>query len=342
MASGQKDGLGFTITNEKSGDIYHRGFNSPRSLKAIGKKTFKKKVKHKKTVMSNSVDLKEEGNSMLLMHSRTATNGISIQATHPFDLSDSVRRYFIHNGVVDIPATHEYPCATDNDSEWLGHEIKNKGIKGYESFSGYAATVTLEGPLMHVFKDDYASLHISWSDKLDTYIITTTLEDCEQIGNVLSDDFTTPEMLKDNYLFSLSQKGEITNEHDIDRSSAWYSSSATTLADTAFAYQDTDKYFSRKRDGLSHLSDEELERYMVNEEEDNYRSTCNGGYKPDPRDKYKYAFELDFSILELEDLCFEKHGVDYHGLTYEEKQEFCENITAQDMCEVATKRGVKL
>lgn len=112
-----------------------------------------------------------------IFHGRSATNVISLQDTHPMQLEGWS---LIHNGVVDDLGP-KYKKSTENDSEDVLRRLLDgttklnpmedieKYLQGYYAF----AAIDPEG-LLHICRDDNATLFIAKSAKLDTYIIGTT------------------------------------------------------------------------------------------------------------------------------------------------------------------------
>lgn len=267
MERGQADGIGFAITNDNE-NIFHRGDDSSLSIKAIGKKELKSKIPTMINVNSNSYKLSERENKMFLLHSRTSTNEISIDSTHPFNIDENY--FFAHNGVIEIPILHDYETITSNDSEFLAHDFLKRGKKSLNEFLGYAAIISIKNEKMHIFRDDKATLYVAYSEKLDTYIFTTKLSDCIEIGDILSSDFTFPELIESNTYLVIDQKNNIEVEsikrkkikHNIDRK----------LMKKSIGYDDDDDYaFSKFSDDYDYKNynddyDDEAEKYLLGDD----------------------------------------------------------------------------
>jgi len=186
MISGQSDGLGIALKTS-SGIWQHRGHDSLSALSAIGK------IDHVKMfgdiTIENSGAIPEKVKAMII-HSRTSTNQICIDSCHPFKLSDDFT--LAHNGIISVPK-NSYDLITTNDSEYLAHDYFTRGAENsLEDIKGYAATLCFNKKTLEVFKDDRAELHVCYSARLDTYLISTKFSDCVKIGELLSNDFCIP------------------------------------------------------------------------------------------------------------------------------------------------------
>jgi len=130
----------------------------------------------------------------LIMHGRISTNSVSLAATHPFELNGYK---LIHNGVIELKdgdSLHKYKRVTSNDSEWLINMLVESLERGetfnYErdvmsKITGYAAIAMID-PMgrLTVARDDRARMNVGWSDKLNTFIFATSIEDLKGLSKV--------------------------------------------------------------------------------------------------------------------------------------------------------------
>jgi hypothetical protein len=92
----------------------------------------------------------------------------------------------IHNGVVNNHG-EKYQKNTSNDSEDVLFKII-QGIDAVEAdLSGYYAFAAIDTDgLLHIARDEYATLFIAWSAKFDTFVIGTTEELVYEFGKQLN------------------------------------------------------------------------------------------------------------------------------------------------------------
>lgn len=118
----------------------------------------------------------------LLVHSRTSTNLVSLNATHPFIEAGQA---FIHNGVVsNVGEAVSYPSG--NDSEMLFQHYLKGGIQRVsESVSGYYACGILDANRKQtvVIKDSTANLYCIYVKKLESFAFGTTAEILGKVAN---------------------------------------------------------------------------------------------------------------------------------------------------------------
>lgn len=120
--------------------------------------------------------------TMLIAHSRTSTNDISLDHVHPF-ISEDKQNAFIHNGVIKSPDAECFidtdDLKTNNDSELLSELYWTLGTDVTQVVTGYMATMNLGYDIdgngqIEIIRDDTAELYSFYCGALETYIIGTT------------------------------------------------------------------------------------------------------------------------------------------------------------------------
>ncbi len=130
-----------------------------------------------------------------IFHGRTSTNSKGIKNCHPMIRSNN---YLIHNGVVTDHGA-DYEKFTDNDSEDVLYRFL-EGIPSVEkNLSGYYAFANIDDlGLLHIVRDSQATLHMGWSEKLDSYIIATTPEVLKKAAKILGTKVEVIDAIKDD------------------------------------------------------------------------------------------------------------------------------------------------
>jgi hypothetical protein len=119
----------------------------------------------------------------LAIHSRTSTNYIGVDYSHPFKVGDN--NFFAHNGVVDI-LENNYVLETKNDSEFLANYYFEKGRESLSNISGYFAYIALNSKIWTIGRDEMAELYCGKIVENDSYIFSTKKEDILEITKILS------------------------------------------------------------------------------------------------------------------------------------------------------------
>lgn len=144
--------------------------------------------------------LQSKKTKSLIAHGRMSTNSIRLENTHPFTTQTLA---MVHNGVVDdasdLIADHE--LKTNCDSELILRHWEKGGLKQVESWiTGYYAFAVLDRStgLLHVVRDSRATLYISYSRTIDSYIIATTREIVINLAKEMQWNIEEPELISDN------------------------------------------------------------------------------------------------------------------------------------------------
>ena len=137
----------------------------------------------------------------VIVHGRTSTNEISIEATHPIIHNEN---YFSHNGVISSKDKFT-DLKTRNDSElllrsFLKHstdlEKFNSAITGYAAF--FNASLVNNSAKISFYKDSTAYMYLSESEYFDCFATSsyhaldlTKIEPLEVLNNIFIDDILT-------------------------------------------------------------------------------------------------------------------------------------------------------
>lgn len=117
----------------------------------------------------------------IMLHTRMATCGISIENTHPFVLGDTA---MIHNGIINNVSELKQLQSTC-DSECILNEYIDLNVQEYPDtindvaakLKGYYAVGVLSQvdnvPYLDIFKCDRANLVVGYVKELDTYVFCT-------------------------------------------------------------------------------------------------------------------------------------------------------------------------
>lgn len=185
-----------------------------------------------------------------MFHGRVSTNDHNMLNTHPIEREGY---YIIHNGVV----THHgetYLMNTTNDTEHVLFNFIQGGIDNVaKNLTGYYATGIIDpNGQLHVMRDAIASLHVAWSDTLNSPIFATTSDIIKQVGKYLNESLDIHAVTENSYMV-FNRSGELT-EHSKFKSRGYDSYSASlsskslgkslTWSDTAsYSWRDDDTYF---------------------------------------------------------------------------------------------------
>lgn len=155
----------------------------------------------------------------VIAHGRTSTNVKGYpEYSHPF--YNSVKgEAFIHNGVVDVPAVHDYlgQLETPNDSEFLAMSYWDKGVKALQDIFGYFAFFNLKKDgVIEVIKDDAAYLYGSYCTTLQGYIFATTSFMIESYARKFSLEISTPLPVSNN-MHAVIQKDKMISLKEFKR-----------------------------------------------------------------------------------------------------------------------------
>ena len=128
----------------------------------------------------NSFGTAENISGGIIFHGRISTNHKSLINTHPIRKNGWS---LVHNGVVGNKGP-EYKKTTTNDSEDLVHYLSSEGIESIEKYlTGYYAFAAIDKDgVMHICRDNNATLFVAWSKKLESYVFGTTIELMEDIA----------------------------------------------------------------------------------------------------------------------------------------------------------------
>lgn len=177
-----KDGFGYAF-NTVDGQIWGERTTEPNKFEPLGKvinsKTNQLPIVRK--TMNQFGPIGHDDNASFIAHGRFSTNTVNLDNTHPF-MNDSIA--LIHNGVVYDPLKAVQDLKTDCDSEILLKLWEQNGINSIEKYaSGYYAIALLDklGQL-HIVRDDRASLYMTYSPTVDSYLIATTTDILKEIA----------------------------------------------------------------------------------------------------------------------------------------------------------------
>lgn len=189
-----RDGFGFAVSHEDKSVFQYRttetkalsGIDSNRAFLLQGTTPLTLKVgrQRRETQVSG------------IFHGRMSTNSVSVDNTHPFALSSGGA--LIHNGVVYDDGYLD-DLKTDCDTEILAVYWNIGGVNEIQTnVSGYAAMAILDQGQLHVIRDDRATLFMAWSQRLETFIIATTIDILKSIGSILNAELTDINRVNDN------------------------------------------------------------------------------------------------------------------------------------------------
>lgn len=167
------DGFGW-LAQGKNGNFGERTTLTNKFRTRLGKPRLFNKLKSLPFIELTYEFIGQESNinGGIMLHGRTSTNNVTLENTHPITKNGwSV----IHNGVVSNTG-ETYTQATTNDTEHIAHYLSINGIKGVEdNLSGYYAVGAFNNDNeMHIIKDSIASLVMTYSSTIDSYIYATT------------------------------------------------------------------------------------------------------------------------------------------------------------------------
>lgn len=191
LLSDQPDGFGAVM----------QGVNGVYGVKSLYPRRFSKglkKLKFTKSVADSYFGKESPTYGPALFHGRISTNKINITNTHPM-IRDGY--HLIHNGVVQNEG-EDYAKDTTNDSEDILYHFINGGIdKVSQNISGYYACAVINPDnTLSIWRDDIASLHCAWSDKLESYIFATTITLITEIGKLVGEELLTDPVNDNVYL----------------------------------------------------------------------------------------------------------------------------------------------
>jgi predicted glutamine amidotransferase len=173
VCEANRDGFGYSISYKSN--LFSEKFIKPEDFVGLNKTLLHDKMMLPVFDNSHSLSHGSHGDRPLAItaHGRTSTNWKGdVEYSHPFVKGDNA---FIHNGVVDVPRSHQFDLMTDNDSEYLANVYWKQGINGLSKISGYFAFMNLKlNGKLEVVRDNTASLYAAYVPDLDTYVFATT------------------------------------------------------------------------------------------------------------------------------------------------------------------------
>ena len=205
-ATSDKHGFGYSVLTEQ-GDIWGEKTIEPMTfepLSGIGSNKLDSLPFVSRSVQSFGRLLQGKAKA-LTAHGRFSTNSVSIENTHPF-VSKGIS--MIHNGVVHDAAVNKLTgLKTDNDTEIVFEYWKRNGIDAVsENVSGYYALAILESSgNMTIVRDDRASLYISYSPTIDSFIIATTIDIIDGLCKTMKWRKESPRKIFDNQVITFDR-----------------------------------------------------------------------------------------------------------------------------------------
>lgn len=194
IGESERDGLGLVAKREDGSEfilkttVYGQDFLQSKHVPFL-----------KGGVIRNDVTF--ENITSLVLHGRTSTNVMGVQAAHPIEKHDIM---LCHNGVVEYSGP-EYNSLTGNDTEHLVESLHLEGIAGVTKYtSGYyaAAYYRKNDPHLYLFKDNIAPLCAAYIPLYETYIFCSrhdVLRDIlEAFGLYEGEDFSIHDV-EDNF-----------------------------------------------------------------------------------------------------------------------------------------------
>ena len=196
-AANDRDGFGYSISGK--GHLFTEKTVNPFDLvpgtNQSRSKTNRLPIVYQNTVQSGLMPKKPQ---YLIAHGRMSTNTVSLDNTHPF-VSDDNQISLIHNGVVNDEGNIK--VRTDCDSEIMLRYFEAGGIPAIEqNVTGYYALAIIDQTtgILHIVRDDRATLYIAWSDTVQSYLIATTKEIILRIAKGQGWVIEAPELIVSN------------------------------------------------------------------------------------------------------------------------------------------------
>jgi glutamine amidotransferase-like protein len=205
-----------------------------------------------------------------MFHGRISTNEPGLLNTHPISRDGW---HMIHNGVVTNHGA-SYVKTTSNDSEDVLYHLMTGGIAGVSAnLTGYYAAGAIDSDgLLHVFRDEIASLYYGYSDKLKSPVFATTMELLTKVGKIIGEKLSGVEVKENIYL--VFDHGRLVHEQSFE--SRGYSEIEGRLASRSLgrelngfsAYgdlteQDSDNYLDAVSDSWLEEVETMNERYII-------------------------------------------------------------------------------
>ena len=173
VCEANRDGFGYSVSYKNN--LFSEKFIKPDDFVGLNKTLTHEKMMLPIFDNSSSLSHGEHGDKPLaiIAHGRTSTNWKGdVEYSHPFVKEDNA---FIHNGVVDVPRTHQFDLMTENDSEYLANVFWKHGHSGLSKIQGYFAFMNLKlNGKIEIVRDDTASLHAAYIPEIDSYVFATT------------------------------------------------------------------------------------------------------------------------------------------------------------------------
>lgn len=185
-------------------------------------------------------------NGPAMFHGRTSTNVKGLKNCHPMQRDGW---NLIHNGVVTDYGP-KYDKTTSNDSEDVlkrlidGIDHVEQHLGGYYAF----AAISPDG-MLHICRDNLASLFVAWSPVLESYIIATTESLLEDVAKALKAKRGPIEAIEDD-TYMIWQKNDLMKCQKIVTRGYTAAESAYSTASLGKVIDATETY-SVTDDGLS-------------------------------------------------------------------------------------------
>ena len=229
----------------------------------------------------------------LILHGRTSTNSVSLINTHPIIKND---HFLSHNGVVEDSGPKYIPT-TSNDTEHIVERLTTQGLSAIEKYiSGYYACMYFKkgSDSLHIFRDNIATLHIGYSEDLESYILATTQDLIKQVAKALKIKINNIDEVEDNVYFELTASNDFENiQYFTPKGRSSYSDSKSHLS-LGYSFNDySGKEYYSKNDYYSMDSEDEF-LWEVENNADNTWTFMN--------DRISYTFEEFMKLSDDEKL----------------------------------------
>lgn len=194
VCENDQDGFGYAVSDSSGAVFQYRTIETKRLDQIDKNKPFR--LKGTKSLVSKSGSCPKGNSKAGIFHGRMSTNTVSLENTHPFALKSGGA--LIHNGVVydhgDIT-----DLKTDCDTEILARYWDSGKLDDIsQCVSGYAAIAVLDDNKLHIARDNRATLFIAWSQKLETFIVATTIDILNKVSALLKADVSDINAIDDN------------------------------------------------------------------------------------------------------------------------------------------------
>jgi hypothetical protein len=220
MTSADKDGVGYVASAIEDGELFGERWLKPGS--AFKRRTaLSEKDQEISQKLGLAVDIEESYNSFgrigqpysaVMLHTRFATCGVSLNNVHPFVRDDTA---LIHNGIISNANRFKTPLSTC-DSEAILTSYLDQGvdqtISSIEDTAGelegyYACGVMARNRehqrIVDIFRSAGASLYVAWVKSLGTLAYATKAEILKDAAKRARTTISTPHEINPGWAIRL-------------------------------------------------------------------------------------------------------------------------------------------